>query len=43
MTLTCLGCDEPLTINQEWELIDKSLVGTPATDIQGDYAHSSCL
>jgi hypothetical protein len=40
--LTCPECGEPLHIDEEWELIDKSLIGTKAGDIQGDYRHARC-
>lgn len=41
--LTCPDCGNPLRIDEEWELVDASLVGTTAKEpIKGDYAHANC-
>jgi len=44
--LTCPRCDEPLGLNQEWQLVNWARLGTVVEadeNIQGDYAHRECV
>lgn len=43
--LTCPECGDPLLLDEEWRITDRSLIGTEVGDegIQGDYAHAHCL
>jgi hypothetical protein len=41
--LTCPKCGDELKIDDSWQIIDPSKIGTQAGDIQGDYAHEECL
>jgi len=41
--LICPECDDPLEVDEEWLVTDRSLIGSVAGDLQGDYAHAECL
>lgn len=42
---TCPECGDPLLVDEEWRIVDRSLIGTEVGDegIEGDYAHARCL
>jgi len=42
--LTWPKCDEPLEVDEEWQLLSLEKLTDPIRDsIQGDYAHKRCL
>lgn len=41
--LTCPECGDQMYADEEWLITDRSKIGDPAGDIQGDYAHRECL
>lgn len=42
---TCPECGDPMDADEEWQITDRSLIGTEIGDegIQGDYGHARCL
>jgi hypothetical protein len=41
---TCPECGDRLKIDEEWQITDRSLIGTEDTgDLQGVYAHARCV
>jgi len=39
----CKACGEPLEIDQEWKIIDRSEIGTEATGpMDENYIHADC-
>lgn len=42
---TCTECDGPMYANEEWQITDRSLIGTKigSEGIGGYYAHVRCL
>jgi transcription initiation factor IIE alpha subunit len=41
--LTCPKCGDELKIDDSWQIIDPSKIGTKAGDVQGEYAHEEYL
>ena len=44
--LVCPECGDPLHVDEEWRVTDRSLIGTTVEageSLQGDYAHERCL
>jgi hypothetical protein len=42
---TCPECGEPMHADEEWQITDRSLIGTEIGDegIEGDFAHARCV
>lgn len=44
--LTCPECGEELCTSEEWQITDRSLIGTlerPGESSQGVYGHAECI